>query len=96
MRLSTGAEAVTLAGAQAWSLVLMDCQMPVMDSYEATRRIRELSGAAGKVPIVALTASALPEDLERCPTAGMNDTLTKPVDVERLARVLAEQLQGAR
>ena len=60
-----------------------------MDGYEATRQIRALRHPAAQVPIVALTASALAADLQRCLDAGMNEALTKPVDVQRLLQVLA-------
>jgi CheY-like chemotaxis protein len=67
----------------------MDCQMPVMDGFEATRRIRE-SGGPG-IPIIALTAGAMQEERDRCLSA-MNDYLAKPVDLERLGDLLARWL----
>jgi len=74
----------------AYDLVLMDCQMPEMDGYEATARIRE--GEAGDrnrgLFIIALTASAMVGDRERCITAGMNDYLTKPIQAADLVRLL--------
>ncbi|WP_167784601.1 response regulator [Ramlibacter rhizophilus] len=82
---SDGQQAVDLCRAQAFDLVLMDCQMPVMDGFEATRRLR----AAGiTVPIVALTASAIAQDRERCLAMGMNDYLTKPIDAAALAAAM--------
>ena len=76
-------------------LILMDCQMPVMDGLEATRRIRswELASGHGRTPIVALTAGALAEDRERCTAAGMDDFLAKPVTTQQLAVVLEHWLQ---
>jgi CheY-like chemotaxis protein len=66
----------------------MDCQMPVMDGYEATRRLREMPAAA-TLPILAMTASALAEDRERAFASGMDGHLTKPLDIERLLDAIA-------
>lgn len=86
-----GAAAVEFvtAGQQA-DLVLMDCQMPVMDGYEATRRIRQWEQAEGRpaMPVVALTASAFAEDRDSCLAAGMTDFLTKPVNIHELGAML--------
>ena len=85
-----GAEALELVQRVPVCLVLMDCHMPVMDGFEATEKIRQLDGDVALVPIVALTASAMPEELARCLTSGMNDTLIKPVTLEQLARTLQQ------
>ncbi|MCC7275566.1 MAG: response regulator [Alphaproteobacteria bacterium] len=90
---SDGAEAVVAAQQAHFDLVLMDLQMPVMDGYEATRRIRALGGDVARVPIVALTALALPMDRERAEACGMNDFLTKPVRKGDLATLL-EKFSG--
>lgn len=73
-----------------YDAVLMDCQMPQMDGYEATRRIRDPASAIldHAVPVIAMTANAFAEDRERCIAAGMNDFLSKPVDRSTLAQVL--------
>jgi len=79
-----GAQAVTVWQASHYDLVLMDCQMPVLDGYEATRQIRQLEAAGRHTPIVALTAHALIGADEKCRAAGMDDYLTKPIDATRL------------
>ncbi|WP_439576858.1 ATP-binding protein [Elioraea sp.] len=76
-----------------FDIVLMDVQMPVVDGIAATRAIRDLAGAAGQVPIVAVTAFALPSDRDRCLSAGMDAFLTKPVEPDALFAVL-ERLTG--
>ncbi len=90
-----GLEAVKAVEAGAYDLVFMDCQMPELDGFEATRRIRRLSGASATVPIVALTANAMQGDRERCLEVGMNDYVTKPVDVGRLAAALQRYLPAS-
>ncbi|HHJ1298978.1 response regulator [Pseudomonas sp. P1B16] len=80
---SQGAEALECLEQDEFDLVLMDCNMPVMDGYEASRRIRQ-SGRWPELPIVALTANAMPEERERCRAAGMNDYLAKPFRREEL------------
>ena len=76
-------------------LVLMDIHMPVMNGIDAAIAIRQLPGPASRLPIVALTAGALPEDEQACMNAGMNEFLSKPVDVPKLRQVLSRQLLGA-
>ncbi len=78
-----GAEALELLEQDEFDLILMDCNMPVMDGYEASRRIRQ-SGRWPHLPIVALTANAMPEERERCRAAGMSDYLAKPFRREEL------------
>ncbi|MBO9559617.1 MAG: PAS domain S-box protein [Caulobacter sp.] len=90
-----GAEAVAALADEAFDLVLMDCQMPVMDGFAATRAIRATDAAHRDIPIVALTASGQPEHLARCEAAGMNGHLTKPLDPGALERVLTLHLGNA-
>ncbi|MEW5739986.1 MAG: ATP-binding protein [Myxococcota bacterium] len=85
---ASGREAVELVSRTDYAVVLMDLQMPEMDGLEATARIRALAGRAGLVPVVGLTASALPEDLKACLGAGMNEVLAKPVTWAALQAVL--------
>lgn len=90
-----GEEAVRLfrENPQRYSLILMDIQMPKMDGYEATRRIRALeTPEAGSVPIVAMTANVFREDVERCLAAGMNAHVGKPIDQEELFNMLEKYL----
>ncbi|MCB1954026.1 MAG: ABC transporter substrate-binding protein [Rhodocyclaceae bacterium] len=85
-----GAEALELASANRYALILMDMQMPVMDGLEATRRIRRLLHLS--VPIVALTANAFEADRSGCLEAGMNDFMTKPIEPEVLYHRVARWL----
>ena len=88
---NNGAEAVSLAERQRFGLILMDCQMPVMDGFEATSRIKS-QGMNTTVPIVALTASALVSDRERCLAHGMDGFLAKPLRRNELDEVLQRYL----
>ncbi|MBI3568823.1 MAG: response regulator [Gemmatimonadetes bacterium] len=84
-----GVEAVEKSAARRFDVVFMDMQMPRLDGLEATRRIRARGGADATMPIVAMTANAMPGDRERCIEAGMNDYVSKPITREDLADVLA-------
>ncbi|HEX7326642.1 MAG TPA: ATP-binding protein [Rhodanobacteraceae bacterium] len=81
---------------RSYAAVLMDCQMPVLDGYSATRRLRELESTQHKprVPVIAMTAHAMAGDRERCLQAGMDDYLSKPLDRAQLAETLARWLQS--
>ncbi len=84
---SNGAEALQQLEQDHFDLVLMDCNMPVMNGYDATRRIRENERWSG-LPIIALTANAMPEEREHCKAAGMSDYLAKPFRREELMALL--------
>ena len=89
-----GAEAVALAGDGDFDAVLMDIQMPGMDGYVAAQRIREAESPPSRTPIIAMTASAMQGERERCLAAGMDDYLSKPVASHRLEAVLAHFLSA--
>ena len=88
-----GGEAVEAMSAKTYDLVLMDCRLPVMDGYEATRRWRELEGGAEPLPIIALTAHAVEGEKQKCLAAGMTGYLTKPLDFDELGRVLGPWME---
>ncbi len=89
-----GAEALKMLADSTYDLVLMDCQMPVMDGFEASRKIRDPQSAVcdQSIPIVAMTANVMRGDREKCVAAGMNDYISKPVDPEDLQKVLQRWL----
>ena len=89
---SDGLQALDLHQGEAFDLVLMDCQMPHMDGFESTRRIRSLDGPGRRIPIVALTGNAREEDRTRCLESGMNDVLTKPVRAKDLEAMIQKWL----
>ena len=87
-----GAQAVRSAEGNEFEVILMDCRLPIIDGYEATRQIRQLPGR-GEVPIIALTANALQGDRETCLSAGMNDYLAKPFKRNDLQQILQRWVQ---
>ncbi|MBI1248170.1 ammonium transporter [bacterium] len=95
-----GRQAVQYVCQSKTDLVLMDCEMPEMDGFEATRKIRQLSHTTNPklkgLPIVALTAQAIKGDQERCLTAGMDDYVMKPVNRTQLIQTILKQLDGRR
>jgi len=90
-----GVEAIEAVGRESFDVVLMDVQMPNLDGYAATARIREAERGSGRrLPIIAVTAAAMKGDEERCLQAGMDDYITKPIDAERLAETLNRLAAG--
>ncbi len=89
---SNGAEALAEVQRRTYDLVFMDCEMPVMDGFEATGRIRALDARLPRTPVVAMTARALSGDREKCLAAGMDDYLSKPVHLEALIDTLGRWL----
>ncbi len=93
---TNGLEAVEALTQAPYDLVLMDCQMPVLDGYSATGRIRTEEGiTTPKVPIVAMTAAAMKGDRKKCLDAGMNDYLSKPINPEALSKMIERYLMDA-
>ena len=95
-----GVAAIEAVRRVAYALVLMDCQLPSVDGYEATRRIRAIEAAQGfegprrprRLPILALTACSMPDDVERARPAGMDDLLAKPIDARRLLSAIGKHV----
>jgi signal transduction histidine kinase/ligand-binding sensor domain-containing protein/CheY-like chemotaxis protein/HPt (histidine-containing phosphotransfer) domain-containing protein len=92
---SNGAEAITAWESGRYRIILMDCQMPVMDGYQATREIRLRERGARHIPIIALTADAMQGAEQQCREAGMDDYLTKPLDRTLLSETIVRHLASA-
>ena len=88
-----GHEVLEALQRRTYSLILMDCHMPGMDGYSATRALRALEGESQSVPVIAITASTLKGDREKCRAAGMSDYLSKPFTTDSLSRVIERWLK---
>lgn len=85
---SDGSEALNMVRGQDYTLILMDCQMPVMDGFEATRAIRALDAPVSQIPIIAVTANVMEGQRDKCLAAGMNDYLPKPINKDVLRKAV--------
>ena len=85
---TNGQEALEVVQKKKYDLILMDCQMPVMDGYKCAAAIRNLKPPQKDIPIIAMTANAMEGDQEKCLAAGMNDYLSKPIDYNKMLRLL--------
>jgi two-component system sensor histidine kinase/response regulator len=92
---ANGAAALAMARRERWDLVLMDLHMPDMDGFESARQIR-IDYNAWRLPIIAMTANVIPEDLQKCLRAGMNDVVTKPIQASVLFATVERWLAHAR
>ena len=88
-----GEEALVKTSTESFDLILMDCQMPIVDGYEATKRLRQQSLSNSHVPVIAITANAMQGDREKCLSAGMNDCITKPYASEALEDLIVSWLE---
>lgn len=92
---TSGEEALTLAAAEPFELILMDMQMPGLDGYATVRAMRELPGL-DRVPVIAVTANSMPGDRERSMAAGCTDYLAKPISTRDLVQLVEHYLGGIR
>jgi len=89
---SNGMEALARWNERPYDAIFMDCQMPGLDGYQATRQIRAAGRRGREIPIIAITASSMVGDRERCLAAGMTDYISKPLDPRDLRRILSAVL----
>ncbi|MEM8843908.1 MAG: EAL domain-containing protein [Pseudomonadota bacterium] len=87
-----GLEAINQVSRGRYEIILMDCNMPIMDGYEATAKIRSIEGATGEVPIIAMTANVQDGERQKCLQAGMSDYLSKPIKLQGLKDMLLKWL----
>lgn len=85
-----GLEALNALKSNKYDLILMDCQMPILDGYEATQEIRKIEGDDSHIPIIAMTANAMPKDREKCLNIGMDDYISKPIDINLLLDTISK------
>ncbi len=90
-----GRQVLEIYGSAPYDIILIDCQMPEMDGYEATREIRKREAGGSHIPIVAMTASAMQGDRDRCLASGMDDYLSKPIKAEGLRAMVERWLEGS-
>ncbi|MBF0408570.1 MAG: response regulator [Candidatus Riflebacteria bacterium] len=88
-----GQEALNIFSEKSYDIVLMDCQMPVMDGYECTSKIRELEGDKKHTTVIALTANAMQDDRKRCIDAGMDEYITKPIDYDLMFKMIEDHTE---
>lgn len=93
---TNGIDAINAVKKTSYDLILMDCQMPDIDGYTATAEIRKLTAGQPHIPIIAMTAHALKGDREKCIKAGMDDYISKPINIKALKKILKEWLQITR
>lgn len=89
-----GDEAITLCSQNKFDLIFMDCQMPKVDGYEATRRIRKMNRLNSTTPVIAVTANVMTQDRVNCFQAGMNDFVKKPIRVPDIQKAMSRQIEG--
>lgn len=92
---NNGREAVARAAEENLDVILMDVQMPIMDGLQATQAIRELQSSAARIPIIAMTAHARREDRRKCLQAGMDSYIAKPIDADKLFRIVESFASGS-